>query len=279
VGSIELSPTNELVPPLGRHPGSAPEAASLVRAHVLGCQIDRVDLDQAIAYCERSIDSRRFVQHMAINAAKLVAMRKDQYLREVADRCELVTADGQAVVWASKLLRDPLPSRVAGIDLMYALLSRAATKGYRVYVLGARSAVLERAVERIHTGFPGINIVGYRDGYYQDAEESEVAAAVAAAHPDVLLVAMTSPRKEYFLARHGMSMGVPFVMGVGGAIDVVAGVTKRAPLAIQRLGLEWLFRLAQEPRRLFRRYLSTNVRFILLVVWELAATRLRPRLS
>jgi N-acetylglucosaminyldiphosphoundecaprenol N-acetyl-beta-D-mannosaminyltransferase len=215
---------------------------------------------------------------MAINAAKLIAMRKDEYLREVADRCELVTADGQAVVWASKLLRDPLPSRVAGIDLMYALLARAATKGYRVYVLGARRAVLERAVERIHTGFPGINIVGYRDGYYQDAEESEVAAAVAAAHPDVLLVAMSSPRKEYFLARHSMTMGVPFVMGVGGAIDVVAGVTKRAPLAIQRLGLEWLFRLAQEPRRLFMRYLSTNVRFILLVAWQLTVTRLSPGL-
>ena len=278
MGSIELSPVDELAPPLSRHPGPAPEAASLVRAQVLGCQIDRVDLDQALAHCERAIDSRRLVQHMAINAAKLVAMRKDEYLREVADRCELVTADGQAVVWASKLLRDPLPSRVAGIDLMYALLARAAAKGYRVYVLGARRAVLERAVERIHTGFPGINIVGYRDGYYQDEEESEVAAAVAAAHPDVLLVAMTSPRKEYFLARHSMTMGVPFVMGVGGAIDVVAGVTKRAPLAIQRLGLEWLFRLAQEPRRLFRRYLSTNVRFILLVAWQLAVTRLRPGL-
>ena len=120
-------------------------AVAATRAKVLGCDIDRVDLARALAFCEDVIQSRGFAQHMAINVAKLVRMRKDAQLRWGIERCELVTADGQPVVWASRLLRDPLPSRVAGIDLMNGLLALAAVKGYRVYILGARPEVLERA--------------------------------------------------------------------------------------------------------------------------------------
>jgi N-acetylglucosaminyldiphosphoundecaprenol N-acetyl-beta-D-mannosaminyltransferase len=238
------------------------------RTEVLGCRIDRIDLAQTVAVCEDAIRARRFTQHMAINVAKLMAMRSDGQLREGVERCELVTADGQPVVWASHLLGDPLPMRVAGIDLMQALLARAAVKGYRVYILGARRDILVRAVAHIRDQHPGIVLAGYRDGYYANEEEGAVAAAIAAARPDILLVAMSSPRKEYFLMRYGPTLGVPFVMGVGGAIDVVAGVTRRAPVALQRSGLEWLFRLAQEPRRLGRRYLTTNTRFLVLVTRE-----------
>jgi N-acetylglucosaminyldiphosphoundecaprenol N-acetyl-beta-D-mannosaminyltransferase len=236
---------------------------------VLGCKIDRVDLDQALAFCEQVIQSRGFAQHMSINVAKLVAMRRDRELRYATERCELVTADGQPVVWAARLLGDVLPARVAGIDLMQALLARTALRGYRVYILGGKAEVLERAVARIRESHPGIALVGYRDGYYEEAEEPAVAAAIAATEPDILFVAMSSPRKEYFLMRHGRTLGVPFVMGVGGAIDVVAGVTRRAPVAMQRSGLEWLFRFAQEPRRLGPRYASTNTRFVALLSREL----------
>jgi len=209
---------------------------------------------------------------MAINVAKLMALRGDEQLRESVERCELITADGQPIVWASRLLHDPLPSRVAGIDLMQALMARASRAGYRIYVLGARPEVLETAVSRIRAEHPAIAIVGYRDGYYADAEEEAVAEEIAAARPDILFVAMSSPRKEYFLMRHGRTIGVPFVMGVGGAIDVIAGVTKRAPGTMQQLGLEWLFRLAQEPRRLARRYALTNSQFLLVLAREVART-------
>ncbi len=228
----------------------------------MGCRIDRVDLDQALAICEEVIASRGFAQHMAINVSKLMALRADEHLRESIERCELVTADGQPIVWASRLLHDPLPSRVTGIDLMHGLLARAAVAGYRIYILGAKPEVLDTAVARIRELHPGVAIVGHRDGYYADAEEEAVAEEIAAAQPDILFVAMSSPRKEYFLMRHGRTIGVPFVMGVGGAIDVVAGVTRRAPEAMQQLGLEWLFRLAQEPRRLARRYAVTNSQFL-----------------
>jgi N-acetylglucosaminyldiphosphoundecaprenol N-acetyl-beta-D-mannosaminyltransferase len=251
----------------------------LERADVLGCRIDRVDFDQALAACGAVIQERGFAQHMAINVAKLMAMRDNAALRESIERCELVTADGQPVVWAARLLRDPLPSRVAGIDLMHGLLERAAVTGYRVYILGAKAEILETAVARIRTRFPGIVVAGYRDGYYDDRDEDAVAASIVEARPDILFVAMSSPRKEYFLARHGQTIGVPLVMGVGGAIDVVAGVTRRAPVVLQQLGLEWLFRLVQEPRRLARRYFATNLRFILLLSREVMKRVISPALT
>jgi N-acetylglucosaminyldiphosphoundecaprenol N-acetyl-beta-D-mannosaminyltransferase len=244
---------------------------------VLGCQIDRVDMEQALAYCDEVIQRRGFAQHMAINVAKLVAMRGDPQLRESIERCELVTADGQPIVWASRWLGDPLPCRVAGIDLMEHLLRRAAMRGYRVYVLGAEAEVLEQAVARMRAEYPNLHIAGYHHGYYAPAEEPDVAAAIAAARPDMLFVAMSSPRKEYFLDRFGPTLGVPFVMGVGGAIDVYAGLVRRAPVAMQRFGLEWLFRLLQEPRRLMKRYLATNTRFVIWLFREVVVLRLGGR--
>jgi N-acetylglucosaminyldiphosphoundecaprenol N-acetyl-beta-D-mannosaminyltransferase len=246
------------------------------RVDVLGCAIDRVDMDEAARRCDRFVRTRAHAQHMAINAAKIVAMRHDDGLHRLVDRCELITADGQAVVWASRLLGDPLPARVAGIDLMLELLALAERRGYRVYLLGARADVLEQAVARVRERHPRLVIAGWHHGYFSLAEERSVAAAIRAARPDLLFVAMSSPRKEYFLGRWARAIDVPFSMGVGGAIDVVAGVTHRAPRALQRLGLEWAFRLAQEPRRLFRRYLVTNLEFVGLTARELWSTRAGP---
>ena len=246
------------------------------RTEVLGCPIDAVDMEQALARCEQAIADRRFAQHMAINAAKIVAMRDDAQLRAVIARCDLVTADGQSIVWASRLLGRPLPERVAGIDLMHALFARAEERGWRPYILGARDEVLATAVARIRERHPRLELAGYRHGYFERSEEAAVAAEIRAADADILFVAMSSPRKEYFLGDHGPGMGVPFVMGVGGAVDVIAGRTRRAPLWMQRTGLEWLFRMLQEPRRMFRRYASTNLRFIGMVV-RAAVRRLARR--
>jgi N-acetylglucosaminyldiphosphoundecaprenol N-acetyl-beta-D-mannosaminyltransferase len=235
------------------------------RADILGCPIDRLGMADTLAAIERAIAAGGYTQHMAINAAKLVAMRDDPKLCQIVDSCGLVTADGQSVVWASRLLGDPLPERVAGIDLMDALLQLAERRGYRVYFLGARAEILERAVARLRATYPGLQVAGARDGYFTDREACTVCDEIRASHADVLFVAMSSPRKEYFLGEYGPSLGAPFVMGVGGSIDVIAGMTRRAPAGWQRLGLEWLFRLLQEPRRMLRRYAVTNTRFIALV--------------
>jgi N-acetylglucosaminyldiphosphoundecaprenol N-acetyl-beta-D-mannosaminyltransferase len=211
---------------------------------------------------------------VAINAAKLVAMQNDEELRRIIAGCDLVSADGQAVVWASRLLGDPLPARVAGIDLMHELLALSERKGYRIFVLGAKPDVLDQAVANARERYPGVRIVGTHHGYFEDAEAADVAELVRAARADILFVAMPSPRKEYWLGEYGKRIQVPFVMGVGGSIDVLAGQTRRAPTVLQRLGLEWAYRLAQEPRRLFMRYLVGNARFCLLVVKYFL---LRPR--
>jgi len=221
---------------------------------------------QTLTRCEQLIAARGAAQHVAINAAKVVAMRGDPELRAIVEGCELISADGQAVVWASRLLGDPLPERVAGIDLMQELLALAEDRGYGVYFLGARAEVLERALAEVRVRHPKINIVGARDGYFSAHEAAEVADAVRASSADILFVAMPSPEKEYWLAQHGRRIGVPFMMGVGGSVDVLAGHTRRAPVLLQRLGLEWSYRLAQEPRRLLRRYLVTNVAFCALVL-------------
>ncbi len=244
------------------------------RVHILACPVDVVTMEQALDRVSDIIDQRLFGQHMALNAAKVVAARSDPRLREIIAHSELVTADGQAVVWASRLLGQSLPERVAGIDLMDNLLALAEQRGWRVYILGARPEVLERGVQQLRARHGRLVVAGYRDGYFGASEEEAVVAEIAASRADILFVAMSSPRKEYFLGAHGVALGVPFVMGVGGAIDVVAGNTRRAPVAMQRLGLEWLFRLVQEPRRLLRRYTEDNARFVALVLAE-RARRLR----
>jgi N-acetylglucosaminyldiphosphoundecaprenol N-acetyl-beta-D-mannosaminyltransferase len=246
------------------------------RATVLGCEVDRIDLEQALLRCEALIDARGAARHTSLNVAKLVAMQDNPRLRDIVCGSEVVTADGQPIVWASRLLGDPLPERVAGIDLMHALLPLAARKGYGVFILGARAEVLTEAVRRLRIQHPGIRIVGQRDGYFSESETAEVCAEIKAAQPHILFVAMGSPQKEYWIADHCDELSVPLSMGVGGAVDVIAGVTRRAPRWMQDAGLEWLYRLVQEPRRLAGRYVVTNVKFGLLLGAALLGGRRKP---
>jgi N-acetylglucosaminyldiphosphoundecaprenol N-acetyl-beta-D-mannosaminyltransferase len=208
-------------------------------------------------------------QHVVLNAAKVVQVQKDEQLRTIISGCSLVNADGQSVVWAARVLGISVPERVTGIDLMERLLDRAQDLGWSVYFLGARDQVVDRVVEIQRQHRPRLTIAGWRNGYWAADEETAVVAEVAATTPTLLLVAMPTPAKELFLARHLDALGVSFAMGVGGAFDVVAGVTRRAPAWMQRTGLEWFYRLAQEPRRMFKRYLVGNTRFILLTLREL----------
>jgi N-acetylglucosaminyldiphosphoundecaprenol N-acetyl-beta-D-mannosaminyltransferase len=252
---------------------ASPSGEAGARADVLGCRLDRVVMSEAVARCEDLLHAGRPARHVSINAAKIVAMENDGRLRRIVHESDLITADGQSVVWASRLVGDPLPARVAGIDLMLELLHLASRKGYRVFILGARQAVLERALEVLRGRYPGLTVAGWRNGYFTPDETPEIVAEITAARPDMLFVAMSSPRKEYFLGGHGAATGVPLMMGVGGAVDVIAGETRRAPVIVQRAGFEWGFRLLQEPRRLFGRYLATNSRFMV----KVAAEALRRR--
>jgi N-acetylglucosaminyldiphosphoundecaprenol N-acetyl-beta-D-mannosaminyltransferase len=252
--------------------GPVASICSTPRAVLLGCAIDAVTLEEAVDAIEQRIALRQPCQHVAINAAKLVRLQRDQQLRDVVAGCELVTADGQPIVWATRILGRPLPERVTGIDLMNALVGRASERDYQVFVLGAREDVLERALEALRRSHPGLRIAG-RHGYFGPDEEDEVVERIAAVEPDLLFVALETPAKELFLARNRDRLRIPFVMGVGGAVDILGGVRRRAPRALQRFGLEWAYRLAQDPRRLAGRYLIGNTRFTLLVARELVRRR------
>lgn len=235
------------------------------RVTLLGCPIDVVTMTEAVGRVQKAVEGRETCQHVSINAAKLVKFQRDKTLRAAILGCELITADGQSVVWASKVLGTPLPERVAGIDLMEQLLAEAERRGDRVFLLGAREEVLARAEAEIVRRHPAVEIAGRHHGYFGTENEAAVVDLIAASQPDLLFVALETPAKELFLARNRERLHVPFIMGVGGSFDVLAGLRKRAPHAFRRLGLEWLYRMAQDPRRLARRYLVGNAQFMWLV--------------
>jgi N-acetylglucosaminyldiphosphoundecaprenol N-acetyl-beta-D-mannosaminyltransferase len=234
----------------------------------VGLPVDAVTMDETAAAALETIAGGAFAQHGALNAAKVVRLQTDLTLRDAVAGCEIITADGQAVVWAGRLLGIPLPERVTGIDLMLRLLAEADGAGLRVYLLGARPEVVAAVSALVTERYPGAELVGSRHGYFDAAEEEGLVREIAAARPQLLFVAIESPKKELFLAAHRDSFGACFAVGVGGTFDVLAGRTTRAPLLAQRAGLEWLFRLLQEPRRLGGRYLVGNSRFIALIARE-----------
>ena len=210
-----------------------------------------------------------------VNVAILMMMRSDPRLQRFVDRATLVLADGQPLVFASRWISTPLPERVAGIDLLEALLARAERERFRVYLLGAHPAVVSTAARRIQARWPGLMLCGVGDGYFSAEDAADRARAVARSGADILVVGMGVPRQEYFLETHWEMLGARVAIGVGGSFDVLAGVRLRAPTAFRTLGLEWLFRLVQEPRRLWKRYLVTNSKFLCLVLQELLAVSKR----
>lgn len=231
--------------------------------------VHAVDMRGALAQIDDFIQTRSPHYNIAINAAKVVSYRDDAALRDAVDHAHLLTMDGQSVVWAARALGQAAPARVAGVDLMQALLAHAARRGYAVYLLGAKQDVVEDCVAIAQQRYPGLAIAGHRNGYFTAAEEPAIVAAIRDARPDILFLGFGSPKKEQFMRAYYRALEVPFVMGVGGSFDVLAGRVSRAPAWMQRSGLEWGHRLLQEPRRMWKRYLVSNTRFLSLVARDL----------
>lgn len=235
---------------------------------LFGVPIRALTMDEVVDVACLAIERRERLLLGVVNAAKLVNMRRDETLRRAVLTAELIVADGMSVVWASRILGRRLPERVAGIDLMHALLERGNVRKFRAYFLGATEEVLQATIDHVRREHPGVVIAGSRNGYFKEDEEAGIVADIRAARADLLFAAMTSPKKEVFLARWSNEMSVPVCHGVGGAFDVIAGKVKRAPPVWQRWGMEWLYRVLQEPRRMWRRYLVTNAIFCWMVVKE-----------
>lgn len=225
--------------------------------------LDCLTMQQTIEKIDYAIQQKQHISHVVINAAKVVKMQKDRQLFNSVINCDLINADGQSIVWASRLLRHPLPERVAGIDLMQNLVELAYKQQYRIFFFGAREEVVSQVIAIYSQKYSPDIIAGYRNGYFSKNEESKIAADIAHSGAHILFVAISSPKKENFLYNHREKLkDINFTMGVGGSFDVVAGKIKRAPRWMQKYGLEWFYRLLQEPRRMWKRYLVTNSLFV-----------------
>ena len=240
---------------------------------LFGVPVDNLTLEETVDRVELMIQEGGTHQHVVVNVDKIVKLQRDPELRQAVLSCDLINADGQPIVWASKFLQKPLKERVTGVDLFSSLIARCAERGHRPYLLGARPEIVERVVEVLKERHPALEIAGYRNGYWKPEEEAEVVQGIKRTRPQILFVAMGSPKKEIFLNKWKAELQTPFVMGVGGTFDVVAGLVKRAPLWMQKCGLEWFFRLIQEPRRMWRRYLVEDMAFFGLVLREWRAQR------
>ena len=227
-----------------------------------GATIDPLTMSETLVKAEDIIRDRKPVQHVVVNVAKLVMMRKDQGLRDIVNACGLINADGQGIVWGAKLLGIGIPERVAGIDLFQNIVRMAAERNYKLYFLGAKDEVVKRTVDRFQSQYPHLQVAGFRNGYFNEEEEAGIIEDIRESRADVLFVAMSSPKKEVFICKYLEQMAVPFVMGVGGSFDVVAGVTKRAPEWMQKMGMEWFYRFLCEPKRMWKRYLVTNTVYL-----------------
>jgi len=233
---------------------------------ILNSRFDITTLSGAVEHAIDRIEAGERGWICTVNVAVLMMMRSDPFLQSFVDRSMAVVADGQPIVWASKWFGQRLPGRVTGVDLVHELSDAAAEAGFGIYLLGATQEVVEQLADQLRLDVPGIDVRGVADGYFDAGDAPARAAAIRESGAKILFVGMGVPRQERFIDEHWDDLGVNFAIGVGGSFDVLAGLRSRAPRFVQRVGLEWLYRLVQEPRRLAKRYLVTNSLFTYHVV-------------
>ena len=240
-----------------------------MKINFLNIPIDALTMSETLERVEGTISLNKQIHHAVVNAGKVVLMQTDKELEKSVIDADLINADGQAIVWAANLLGNKLPERVSGIDLMEELVKRSFKKGYKCFFFGATEEVVTKLVNIYKMQYSEDIIAGYRNGYFVKKDEEEIALQIAESGADILFVAITSPKKEVFLNTYkNQLLNVNFIMGVGGSFDVIAGKVKRAPLWMQNIGLEWFYRVLQEPKRMWKRYLVGNTKFICLVLKE-----------
>ena len=238
------------------------------RIQILGITIDPLTMKETVDAVEQYVLKKHPLHLMGVNADKINQCHEDEKIKKIVNESGIINADGASVVLASKFLGAPVPERVAGIDLMQNLLELSNKKGYSVYFFGAKEEILQDMLKAFKQRYPDLDVVGYRNGYFSPEDEEKIQEDIKDKKPDFVFVGITSPKKEYIIQSF-MDNGINAVfMSVGGSFDVLSGYIKRAPLWMQKLNLEWLFRVANEPKRLFKRYFVGNVTFIKRVLDE-----------
>ncbi|WAL80255.1 WecB/TagA/CpsF family glycosyltransferase [Shewanella sp. DAU305] len=233
----------------------------------LGSKMHACNMTDTVFAIEERIILKEFTQHCVVNVAKLINMQTDNILKESVESCDIVNIDGMGVVWGARFCGHKVPERVAGVDLFHRLLAMSSDNQFPVFLLGATDDVVSLTAKKVKEQNPDLIIAGFHNGYFWD-DEQLVIDKIRNSGARLLFVAITSPKKENFINRWKEQLGVDFVMGVGGTFDVVAGKVKRAPIWMQNAGLEWLYRVMQEPGRMWKRYLITNSKYLMLLLKE-----------
>ncbi|MDJ8953231.1 WecB/TagA/CpsF family glycosyltransferase [Clostridium perfringens] len=238
------------------------------RIEILNTKIDVLTNDETVSLVEKYVINKEPLHLMGVNADKINSLKYNSRLNEIVNNCGIINADGASVILASKYLNKPLPERVAGIDLMQSLIELSANKGYSVYLLGAKQEVVEKTSEVLKEKYPKLKIVGIKNGYFKEKDWQKISSELKICKPDFCFVGITSPLKEYLIEYFQKDGNDCVFMGVGGSFDVISGKIPRAPLWMQKCNLEWLFRVIQEPKRLFKRYFIGNFIFIRSIIKE-----------
>ncbi len=222
----------------------------IATASILGCKVHLVNMAEAVQIVEQMIEGdQNGNQVVTLNAEIIYQSKKETKLQNIINQASLVTADGIGTVWGARILGYPQKERVSGIDLLYELCTTGATRGWKIYLLGAAPGVAEKAGQKLEQNYPGLEVCGKRHGYFSPEDENEIITDINSKSPDILLVALGAPKQEYWINQKRNTLKVPVCMGVGGSFDVIAGIKKRAPKVFIALNLEWLYRLLTEPSR------------------------------
>lgn len=240
------------------------------RIELMNTSIDVLNMDETVSLAEEYVKQKEPLHLVGVNADKINEINRNEEMKKIVNSCGVINADGASVVLASRFLKKPLPERVAGIDLMDRLVQLSAEKDYRVYLLGARPEVVSQTAEVLCRKYPSLTICGIHDGYFKKEDWPAVSQEIKDLHPDFVFVGISSPLKEYLVEYLQNDGNNAVFMGVGGSFDVISGNIPRAPEWMQKANLEWLFRMMQEPKRLFKRYLVGNTEFIFSVLKEKA---------
>lgn len=236
----------------------------LKQVEILGVNVNSLTMAQAVEAVQQFIAEKKVALVATANAEMLMRSTQDEELKDILNQADLVVPDGAGTVWAAGHLGEPMPERVAGFDLAQELMRKAPARGDRIYFFGSAPGVADKAKAKAEELYPGIQVVGIRNGFFTEADEPGIIAEIKAARPDILLAALGVPKQEKWLKKHMQELQVPVSIGVGGTLDVMAGVMERAPLWMQKAKLEWLFRGLKQPSRAGR--LLALPKFVLKVV-------------
>jgi len=216
---------------------------------LLGMRFDCVTMESVLALAAEFIRSGKPHHIVTGDASMVVSASQDPELSRIITDADLVTPDGAGILWATRRVGTPVPAKVSGVDISERLIALSGENGWRIFFFGAAPGVADQAAVRMRERYPSAQIVGTRDGFFKPDDEPAIIAQIREARPDILLLALGIPKQEKFIARHREALGVPVMIGVGGTLDVFSGTVKRAPVWMQNIGLEWLYRTASDPKR------------------------------